>query len=340
MLGNYHPSAVRRCMIAKPGSKEKRPLGIPTIRDRVVQMALQMTIGPIFEFGFAQNSYGFRPNRGAKDALRQVNRLLNEGCQYVVDVDIRQYFDNINHDLLMKEILCKIADGTILRLIEAFLKQGVMTSHKRLLPTPKGTPQGTVVSPLLSNIYLDGLDKLMQNQGYHMIRYADDFVILCKTRSQAHKALENVETWLASRALQTHPEKTRILHHYDKGGFEFLGYRFEAGRRFPRKRSEKKLKDSIRAKTKRCNQHSMQEIIRSLNPILEGWFEYFKHAHHRSFPSIDKWIRMRCRSIYRKRRKRKGRARGLDHCRWPNTHFADMGLFSLVEAHKLACQSR
>lgn len=340
MTGIYQPSAVRRCWIPKPGSKEKRPLGIPTIRDRVVQMALQMTLGPIFEIGFAEHSYGFRPNRGCKDALGEVDRLLRLGYEVVVDADIKQYFDNVRHDLLMEEICTKIADGAILSLLEKLLKQGVMQSHKEWTPTPQGTPQGAVISPLLSNVYLDALDKKMQQLGYEMIRYADDFIILCETAQEAECALEEVREWLGSKSLQLHPEKTRVVHHYDKGGFEFLGYRFEAGKRFPRKHSVKKLKDTIRKRTKRNNGHSMQEIIQSLNPTLVGWFGYFKHSYRTTFRGVDGWIRMRLRSIYRKRLNKEGRGRGIDHYKWPNAHFAKLGLFSLEEAHRTACQSR
>ena len=186
--GTYQPSAVRRCWIPKPGSKEKRPLGIPTVRDRVVQAGLRDVLEPIFERDFAEQSYGFRPGRGCKDALRRVDELLKEGYTTVLDVDLKSYFDTIPHQPLLDRVRQKVSDGRVLTLIEQFLKQGVMEGLSQWTPE-EGSPQGAVISPLLSNIYLDPLDHMMAEQGFQMVRYADDFVVLCRNREEADAAL-------------------------------------------------------------------------------------------------------------------------------------------------------
>lgn len=337
--GSYQPLAIKRCHIPKPGSKETRPLGIPAVRDRIVQASLRAVLEPIFEADFSRHSYGFRPGRGCKDALRRVDKLLREGKTWVVDVDLKSYFDSIPHGPLMKLVEMKVADGRVLSLIDAFLHQNVLDEMKEWTPE-KGTPQGAVVSPLLSNIYLDPLDKLMMNHGIEMVRYADDMVILCPSREDAQGAYTVLRDWTQAANLTLHPEKTRIVDAREKGGFEFLGYRFERKRRWPRKKSLDKLKNTIKEKTKRTNGTCLQAIISNLNKTLIGWFEYFKHCYKSTFPSLDGWIRGRIRSILRKRRKRKGRARGTDHQRWPNSFFQDRGLYSLESAHYEACQSQ
>jgi len=336
--GRYRPQAIKRVWIPKPGSKEKRPLGIPTVRDRVVQAALRNVLEPVFEKDFADHSYGFRPGRGCKDALRRVDALLKQGYSYVVDADLKSYFDTIPHDLLMARIRDKIADNCLLTLVELFLKQQVMEMTAGWTPET-GTPQGAVLSPLLSNIYLNPLDHLMAQSGVNMVRYADDFVILCRTEAEALKALALVQGWTAQAGLTLHPTKTRIVDAAVRGGFDFLGYHFERGMRWPRRKSEKKLRDAIRDKTKRTNGHSLLAIISDVNRTLRGWFEYFKHSRCYTFRPLDSWIRMRLRSILRKRQGGRGRSRGADHQRWRNAFFAEQGLFSLVAAHAAACQS-
>jgi RNA-directed DNA polymerase len=291
---------------------------------------------PIFERDFAAQSYGFRPKRGCKDALRRVDELLKAGYTHVVDADLKSYFDTIPHDRLLALVAKKVSDGKVLNLIEAFLHQGVLDGLAQWTPE-EGTPQGAVISPLLSNIYLDPLDHLMAETGFEMVRYADDFVILCRSAEDATRALTTVRHWTASAGLTLHPTKTRIID-TESESFDFLGYRFENGTRRPRPKSLEKLKDTIRAETKRTSGDSLFTIIATLNPTLRGWFEYFKHSHKWTFERIDGWTRMRLRSILRKRMKLRGRGRGIDHQRWPNAFFADQGLYSLQRVHELARQ--
>ena len=335
--GSYRPQAIRRHYIPKPGSREKRPLGIPTVRDRVVQTALRMALEPIFERDFARHSYGFRPGRGCKDALRRVDALLKAGYTHVVDADLKSYFETIPKDRLLARIGQKVADGRVLALVEAFLEQGVLDGLDEWTPE-QGTPQGAVCSPLLSNIYLDPLDHLMEARGFAMVRYADDFVVLCRSPQEAAAALAAVQEWTAAAGLLLHPTKTRLVDALTDG-FDFLGYHFGAGRRRPRAKSLMKLKDAVRAKTKRTTGHSLPRIIADLNRTLRGWFEYFKHSHRATFPPLDGWIRRRLRNLLRKRSRRKGISRGSDNLRWPNAFFAKHGLFSLHHASVLARQS-
>jgi RNA-directed DNA polymerase len=336
--GRYRPQAVRRTWIEKLGSKDKRPLGIPTVRDRVVQTAVRHVLEPIFERDFAEHSYGFRPGRGCQDALRRVDHLLKAGYHWVVDADLKSYFDTIPQEPLLERVAEKIADGRVLDLVRAFLRQGIMEGMKTWTPTG-GTPQGAVISPLLSNLYLNPLDHLMAQQGMEMVRYADDFVILCRSEVEAKEALERVKQWAEQAGLTLHPVKTRIVDATQAGGFDFLGYNFAQGQRRPREKSLKKFKDAIRAKTRRNHGHSLHRIIEDTNRTLRGWFGYFKHSHKDTFPNLDAWIRMRLRSILRRRQKQRGRGRGRDHQRWPNAYFAKQGLFSLSAAHAQARQS-
>jgi RNA-directed DNA polymerase len=335
--GRYRPQQIRRHQIPKPGTKETRPLGIPTVRDRVVQTALQMVLEPIFERDFAEHSYGFRPGRGCKDALRRVDQLLKEGYTSIVDADLKSYFDTIPHGGLMTRVSQKVSDGRVLGLIAMFLKQGVLDGLREWTPD-EGSPQGGGISPLLSNVYLDPLDHLMAAGGFEMVRYADDFVILCRSPEEAANALAEVQQWTAEAGLKLHPTKTKIVD-ATEASFEFLGYRFERGERFPRAKSLTKLKDAIRAETKRTSGKSLERIIATLNPRLRGWFEYFKHSHRYTFDRLDGWLRMRLRSLLRNRQGRDGCGRGLDHQRWPNAFFAEHGLYSFKAAHALARQS-
>jgi RNA-directed DNA polymerase len=333
----YQPQAIRRHWIPKPGGTEKRPLGIPSVRDRVVQTALRNVLEPIFERDFAEHSYGFRPGRGCKDALRQVEALLQAGYTHVVDADLKSYFDTIPHDRLLECIRDKVADGRVLHLVEAFLKAGILDGLDHWTPET-GSPQGAVISPLLSNIYLDPLDQLMAQHGFRMVRYADDFVVLCRSGAEAERALQVIRDWTATAGLTLHPQKTRIVQAGTEG-FDFLGYHFAKGKHWPRKKSMQKVRETIRAKTRRTNGRNLQVIIADVNETLRGWFEYFKHSYRTTFMDVDSWVRMRLRSILRKRQGKRGRGRGSDHYRWPNAYFGEQGLFSLRAAHVLACQS-
>jgi RNA-directed DNA polymerase len=313
-------------------------LGIPTVRDRVLQTALRFALEPIFEREFAAHSYGFRPNRGCKDALRRVDGLLKEGYTWVVDADFKKYFDTIPRGPLLERVRGKVADGRVLELVEAYLHQQVMDGMERWTPDG-GTPQGAIVSPLLANIYLDPLDHAMQEAGLEMVRYADDLVILCRSRAQAEEALERLRAWTAQAGLTLHPDKTRLVDATQAGGFDFLGYHFERGYRWPRKKSVEKLKQALRGKTPRNSGHSLPCIIADVNRTVRGWYEYFKHSHPNTLTPLDGWVRMRLRSILRKRHGGRGHGKGNDHFRWPNAYFAKLGLFSMTAARALAVQS-
>jgi RNA-directed DNA polymerase len=335
--GKYQPRAVKRVWIPKPGSTEKRPLGIPCVRDRVVQTALLHVLEPIFDVTFAEHSYGFRHGRGCHHALERIEALLNEGYVHVVDADLKSYFDTIPKDRLMSRVRERVSDSRVLGLVEQFLEQGVMDGLSEWTPVT-GTPQGAVISPLLANLYLNPLDHLLAEAGYAMVRYADDFVILCRSREEADQALAKVKAWVEENGLTLHPTKTKIVD-ARTDGFDFLGYTFRGNLRLPRKKSLDKMKDTIRAKTGRSHGHSMQWIVLHLNRTLHGWFGYFRHCHWNVFTDLDSWIRGRLRGILRKRAGRRGRGRGADHQRWPNSYFADQGLYSLYQAHGRLHQS-
>ena len=226
----------------------------------------------------------------------------------------------------------------MLELIQRFLKR-VMESGKGWSPTEKGTPQGGVLSPLLANIYLNPLEHRMAGEGWEMIRYADDFIILCQSQEQAQRALQEVRQWVEQAGLTLHPTKTRIVDASQAGGFDFLGYHFERGRKWPREKSRAKFKEALRQKTKRTRPGSMKQIIEESNRTLRGWINCFQHSIANIFPDLDGWVRGRLRTILRKRHKGKGRARGKEHQKWPNASFAGLGLISLAFTREQAANT-
>jgi RNA-directed DNA polymerase len=339
--GRYCPQRLRRIYIPKPGSGEKRPISIPTVRDRVVQGAVKHVIEPIFERTFADTSYGFRPNRNAKQALRRVERELNRGSQFVIDCDIKNFFDTIPQDKLMAKVGERITDSKLLALVEKMLRQGIMDTHHEWTPT-KGTPQGGVISPLLANIYLNGLDHQLIEDGAEPTRYADDLVALCGTRAEAERVLARIRTWAEEHGLELHPTKTRIVDMGQPGAeVDFLGYTFKrtgAGKliRYPRKRSMERIKETIRQHTKRTMGVSLPTTINRVNRAVRGWFNYFQDSTPNIFPTLDGFVRRRLRAILLKRCGNPGFGNGWSHQRWPNAYFTEHGLFSTTVARASA----
>ena len=299
--GCYRPRPVRRVEIEKPGSTAKRPLGIPTVIDRVCQQALRQVLEPIFEPTFSETSFGFRPKRSAHMAMRRIWGQLQAGGRWIVDADIADFFGTISHDRLVALVAERVADGKVLGLIRQILTAGALRDGV-YESTVAGTPQGGVISPLLSNIYLHVFDERMERAGFQVTRYADDWLAVCRTREEAERALASARVVLEGElGLRIHPEKTRIVH--VSQGFEFLGYKIGLGKglRFkqggiglyaiPRQRSIDRFKDKVRALTRRRIAVPLEELIHVLNPVIRGWGMYYRRANvRRLFNRLNLWI--------------------------------------------------
>ena len=340
----YQPKPVKRVEIDKPGSNKKRPLGIPTVKDRLIQQVLKELLEPIFDPNFSEHSYGYRPNKSAHDAVKQAEKYRKQS-HWVIDADIKGFFDNVDHDILLDIVNEKVSDGSILRLIRMFLESGVMKDGK-FTETKVGTPQGGVISPLLANIYLHHLDRRLEERGYRFVRYADDFLVFCNTKEEAEHGLQYIKHVLKEELkLDLNKEKTTIAYisykRYERGksrperkDINFLGFRMNRYHTVPRKKAVDRFKDKIRRETKRGWTRDIEEMIRSINRKIRGWGNYYKHGSVKTlFSELDAWIRMRIRLNLGKRKvkgfKLNKHYRSISYYKHTNRDLQNMGLISL-----------